>query len=317
MIIDVHPEFGYEIACAIPYAYWLHTQNKLEKVITCKGMKPFYYFAENVEERYTMRSVDNSTNGVQNLPNNWVHHNAKAVTGKDYSELTAEEKIQVNGVLDYSQWISPPYKERYSGLKNDKLKSPYIVVSNKFVMDHGKEALGYFDIQCLYDMFNYLTDKGYTVVYKRPKMTEFTIDQNEIATLQSGQTIQANVEGVGRIDDYQLTQYYDNVHLIDSIINEYPDSSYNEVQLQVFAGASGFISISGGNGIFCSAFGQPTVLYATTSGETREGYFGPNSYYRQLANADLHAAIDNERDIINRGYRDYTEFMNMIKTTFK
>ena len=52
MIIDVKPEFGYEIACSIPYAYWLHKRGELEKVITCKGMKTFYYFCDNVEERY-------------------------------------------------------------------------------------------------------------------------------------------------------------------------------------------------------------------------------------------------------------------------
>ena len=48
--VDVHPEFGIELALALPYAYWLHTQGKLKKVITSKGMKPFYYFTDNVEE---------------------------------------------------------------------------------------------------------------------------------------------------------------------------------------------------------------------------------------------------------------------------
>ena len=83
MIINTNPEFGYELACSIPYAYWLHQQGKLEKVITCKNMKPFYYFCDNVEEKYNVRSIDNRNNGVQNLPNDWVHHNALAVFGKD------------------------------------------------------------------------------------------------------------------------------------------------------------------------------------------------------------------------------------------
>ena len=30
MIIDIKPEFGYELACAIPYAYYLHENNKLD-----------------------------------------------------------------------------------------------------------------------------------------------------------------------------------------------------------------------------------------------------------------------------------------------
>ena len=46
MIIDVRPEFGYELTCAVPYAYYLHTKGKLEKCIIPKGMKPFYYFCD-------------------------------------------------------------------------------------------------------------------------------------------------------------------------------------------------------------------------------------------------------------------------------
>ena len=110
MVIDVHPEFGYEIVCSIPYAYYLQQKGELEKVVTCKGMQPFYYFCDNVEERYDNRSIDNLTNGVQNLPNSWIHHNAVANFGRDYSQLTEEEKTTANGCLDYSQWEDPPYK---------------------------------------------------------------------------------------------------------------------------------------------------------------------------------------------------------------
>ena len=48
MIVDCNPEFGIEMALALPYAYWLHEQGELEKVITSKGMKPFYYFCDAV-----------------------------------------------------------------------------------------------------------------------------------------------------------------------------------------------------------------------------------------------------------------------------
>ena len=37
--VDVHPEFGIELALALPYAYWLHENDQLEKVIVSKGMK--------------------------------------------------------------------------------------------------------------------------------------------------------------------------------------------------------------------------------------------------------------------------------------
>ena len=48
MIIKTNPEFGTELALTIPYAYYLHTQGKLDTVITSKGMKPFYYFCNEL-----------------------------------------------------------------------------------------------------------------------------------------------------------------------------------------------------------------------------------------------------------------------------
>ena len=57
MIIKSNPEFGIELALVVPYAYWLHTQGKLDKVITSKGMKPFYYFCDDVEESFNYRTI--------------------------------------------------------------------------------------------------------------------------------------------------------------------------------------------------------------------------------------------------------------------
>ena len=73
--VDVHPEFGIELALALPYAYWLHENNQLEKVIVSKDMKPFYYFCDNVEERYDYRTIDNSAAGLDMLHNPWIYGN--------------------------------------------------------------------------------------------------------------------------------------------------------------------------------------------------------------------------------------------------
>ena len=164
--IKVNSEFASELVCVIPYTYWLHERGELEKVITSKGMKPFYYFCDDVEERFEIRTFDINTNGLKDVPNVWIHHNSYAVVGKDHSELSIEEQSEVNGVLDYSQWTPPPYKEHY---KNDEVDfgKPIIFISNKFNMEHGEEPFGYFDIKCLNDMFSYLTESGYVVVYKR------------------------------------------------------------------------------------------------------------------------------------------------------
>ena len=311
MIIDVRPEFGYDLVCAAPYAYWLHERGELEKVITCKGMKPFYYFCDNVEEKYFQRSVNNQVNGVQNLPNRWIHHNARVVFGKDLSEMTDEEQYKANGVLDYRQWTPPPYKDKYCD-KTIDLPKKYIVVSNRYNLEHGQAPVGYFDIEALYNMFVYFSSIGYEVIYKRPTNTEFVTDENEWLS----KDISANVEGHGMMTDFDLVKYFDNVHLLDDVISNI-GLDYNTSQLKIFARSSGFVSMGGGSSILCSYFKVPVIIYVNTSGDIRPGYFEGETYFRKLSGAPIYPIIDKKDEILARGYRDYSGVHNLIKTIFK
>ena len=88
--ITLNPEFGCELVLGIPYAYWLHKNNQLDKVVTSKGMKPFYYFCDDVEEKFEFRNVDNATAGLNELPNKWIHHNSGVLnkkSGEDENNL--------------------------------------------------------------------------------------------------------------------------------------------------------------------------------------------------------------------------------------
>jgi hypothetical protein len=310
MIIDVNPEFGYELVCSMPYAYWLHQRGELDGVITCKNMKPFYYFCDNVVEKYNHRSIDNNTNGVQNLPNTWIHHNAMAVFGKGYGDLTEDEQHQVNGVLDYTKWTPPPLLDYYFDSSID-LPNKFVVVCNRYNLEHGEQPVGFFNIQCLYEIFTYLTETGYNVIYKRPRNTEFTTDPNELQNLD----IKANVEGVGVITDYQLVEMLDGVFLIDDYIDKI-SNNYNESQLKIFSRASGFVSMGGGNSILCSYFKKPLIIYVNTSKDIRPGYFEGDSYFKKLSQS-IYPIIDKKDDIIKRGYKDYSELYNTVKKVFK
>ena len=111
--IKVNCEFASELVCIIPYVNWLHQNGQLEKVITSKGMRPFYYFCDNVEEKFESRTFDIKTNGLNSVPNPWIHHNSKFILGKELSELSEVEQAKVNGVLDYSKWTPPLYKDYF------------------------------------------------------------------------------------------------------------------------------------------------------------------------------------------------------------
>ena len=310
--IKVNSEFATELVCVIPYTYWLHERGELEKVITSKGMKPFYYFCDDVEERFEIRTFDINTNGLRDVPNDWIHHNSYAVTRKNYSDLSVEEQSEVNGVLDYSKWTPPPYVDYYQTDEFNHLK-PYVVINSNYNVEYGNDitkSLRYFNIKTLYDIFNYLTDNGYHVIYKRPNNTEFTLDQNEVVTLSGKFILTANVQGAGVISDYDLCTYYDKVINLNLLKKDYT-YSYNELQMKLFSGADGFISTNGGGGFLCSYFKKPVLFYIPHGKELRPGYMtNSNSYVKKLSNANIHIVLDEGTT------NDYSNLIGKMKEIF-
>lgn len=299
--LEIYPEFASEIICSLPYVYWLHTQNMLGKVSICNGMKPFYWFCDNVEEKFTCRSLNNSI-ALKGIPNNWLH-SSEAGNGRA-------------GVLDYTQWKVPPYKQQYA---NDHFKKldPFIVVNNIFNIEGGrKKPARYFDIQQLYDMFTYLTELGYSVVYKRPNNSEFVPDQNEIDTIQNQLDIKANVEGLGIITDYQLVEMMPRVYNITDL--NYGDWDYSTLNLKVFAQAEGFISVNGGGYQLCACFDAPMIIYTTKGKEMRPKYLEYDDSYINMVrtkNNKVKVIYDNHEEWPVRT-RKHLELNKIINNTF-
>jgi hypothetical protein len=307
--IKVNCEFASELVCVIPYAYWLHQRGQLEKVITSKGMKSFYYFCDDVGEKFQYRTFDINTNGLNDVPNSWIHHNVSSNFDRPFPELTEDEQFQVHGVLDYSQWTPPPYGKHYDSKQFDDLK-PYVVINNNYNIEYGNsitESRRYFNIETLNEIFNHFTEKGYNVIYKRPDNTEFAPDQNEIATLQGGHEFM-EITDQGVLSDYDLCGYYDNVYNL----NDFDMDDYNEFQLKCFANADGFITTNGGGGILCAYFGKPVLFYVPHGKELRPGYLTKdNSYVKKLSNADIHVVLD------VGDTNDYSKLITKMKDVFK
>ena len=314
MIVKANPEFGVELALVVPYAYHLHLQGKLDTVITSKGMKPFYYFCDDVREEFEQRTVDNSLAGLDELPNNWIH---------------GINPLEEPAVLNYDEWTPPPYKEHYETIDNLPTEPRKIVfISNKYNLEHGQEPLGFFDIQCLYDMFTYITSCGYNVIYKRAtnKESEFAVDENEMNSIHQGyHDITADVEGIGVISDRELPKYMENVTLFDDLLYQF-DNNYNETQLKVMANCDHFISVCGGNSILSSYFGGTMISYVHKGKELRPNYFGENSYFRKLSNAkivpvyDVIGKVNTEtyhHKVNKTGKQDYTGLLEVIKNEIK
>jgi hypothetical protein len=306
MTIDINPEFGIELVLATPYIYWLHTQNKLTGVNTATDMTPFYYFCNNINEKYNYRTVDNGAAGLNALPNNWLHHN---------ENITNLDGSRKNGVLDYSQWTPPPLKKQY---KNDRFifDSPLVIINNSYNIEANTMPTRYFSIECLYEMFNYLNEKNYTIIYRRPRNSDLpSMDQNEYNTINKLGDISADVEGVGNINDYQLTQYFENVILFDDLIKQNPDLSYNTLQCMLYANCDKFISYVGGAGILSSYFDGTNIMWLSRGKEIRDGYFCKDSYYKKLSNCNI-ITIRDKQETFPHSIENYSELLKTIKTTF-
>lgn len=301
--IEVNPEFASEIVLCVPYAYYLHKNDLLECVITSKGMKPFYYFCNDVKESFTSRSLDNLV-ALKDVPNKWIHN--------------SEAGGKRNGVIDYNEWIVPPYREYYKNNLFDDLK-PYIVVNNIYNVEpgpYGYKPYRYFDIKNLYDMFVSLTEKGYNVIYKRPLNNEFVIDQSEQVTLTSNLKITADVENLGTITDFDLIKYFNKVYNLNDLHKKY-NLEYNELQLKLFSESEGFVTVNGGGGILCAYFDKPVIKYVNKGKELRPMYLEyPDSYINKLSCAKVYPVFDNFEEWPKNGGRNYTKLISTIESVF-
>ena len=179
----------------------------------------------------------------------------------------------------------------------------------------GKPLTRYFDLECLYNIFNTLTESGYKVIYIRPGDTDFTLDQNDFNQQNIpafGNGIYSDVEGIGYINDHELTSYYDDVYSFNDLLGLH-DYTFNELQLRVLANAKSYVTISGGSAILQLLYQRPTVIYATCNREVLPEYWEEKAYYQVISNNNAIPVIDKNVDIYKRGHQDYSELYEKVK----
>lgn len=239
--VKCNAEFSTDLVLAAPYAYWLYERGLLEKTIGVSDTKPIFYFSINHEESLNVRTLDNAM-GLSGIPNNWIHHNPEVSNGRP-------------GILDFSKWSFPPYKKYYQN-SDFVFEKPLCIISNKYSFEWNQPPINFLDISTLYELFDFLTEK-YTVIYKRPKNTDYISDYNE---MQLYDDIKANVEGIGIINDYQLAKYM-GVITFHELLQKYDTLSFNELQFKLYANCDKYVSVQGGNSHICAAFGDTNICY--------------------------------------------------------
>ena len=75
--------------------------------------------------------------------------------------------------------------------------------------------------------------------------------------------------------------------------------------------------MGGGSSLLCSYFEKPNISYFTTGAEcTRVDYFSKDNYYRKLSEHNFFPILDWEKNIQERGFKDYKPLLNKIKEIF-
>jgi len=224
--INFNGEFGYELIGVIPYAYYLHLNNLLDRTISCKETKCLYYFSKNHEEKYNIRV----SGDLSNFPMKNIH----------------EEK------LNKSQWVPPPYKEVY---KNDIFiyNKPICVISNKYNFEWNQDPINFLRVDIVISIIEKLKDK-YQIIYNRPE--KIIKDDMEFLTFNDKDEIR-KIKDVILIEDL-LENYKYNINELQMMIFANTEKFIsvqggNSILSSYFGGENHIYAVRGGE-LQCNSF---------------------------------------------------------------
>ncbi|MFD1140343.1 hypothetical protein ACFQ4C_04455 [Larkinella insperata] len=264
-VVDYHGEFDQELRYILPFAYWHHVNGTLEKTISCKNTKEFYFFSKNHEEKYTERV--------------WQ-------AGYNYYEVP---NMTHSNTFDYSKWLRVPLKKQYTNsiFVYDK---PILIIANKYNIEWDKPPVNYLDIPTLDKLISSLKGK-YQIIYNRPLAQQIVGDNSETLDLNEHDWIRKTHPDVLLMSD--LYQQH------SSQVN-----NYNHLQLMVYANCNRFISMHGGTAAFASYFEGINIILSDPIGGMEHHFNEYETIFPQLSGAKiLHAR--NREEVLQHVFTHY------------
>lgn len=275
-------EFGYEMISLYPYAYYLHKQGKHLRITTNKGMKPFYFFADEVIYHEENRNwfYEGKRSGVEMLifddvPNAAIH----------------------KPELDLSKFETPDLKYIFA---NKKFHKDSIYIANRYnkewiINPELNRPINFFDLDILDQIFRKFKDRQ--IYY----FSTYGIRDYEDGTPQL------------QLNDYEFCQNYHNVIHIKDVykchdygLEGYPlHEFYNLAQLQILSNCSLAITMNGGCSILASYFPLRNVIYYKPV-KLSNGSYAPKEhetkdygYYNQFNKKNEICVVNSYEEILN------------------
>jgi len=263
-------EFAFELLAVVPYAYWLHSQGRLDFTVSSLDTRCLYYFSPRHEEVPGPRRYVPVTDYPAGEPGRLR-----------YDRLGWPE------ALDTSRWLPPPYAGVYRDDRFAWSHEPCIVcnkASDERYLRRGVHVNA-IPTDALLALIRKLSTR-FQVVYVRPRAGDIVNDHQAVCE-------RGDLEAVAR--------EFPDVVTIQELHERHPELTFNELQLRVLASARRFVSVLGGPSYLASWFGGVNVVYARHGWETKahayDNWFHRFSGARVVTArtpADLLATVDRE-----------------------
>lgn len=274
------PEFGYELVAIIPYCYYLHTQGKLRKTISCYDTRCFYFFSEKHEEVNEKRRWSNTKDLRKNLFPNISMHSPE---------------------LDWEKFLPPPFKEFYKP-KAIKFAKPTVVINNRISKEWDGDPVNYLSKEYLEKIITILSPQYQIVLINAHQFSKEYGDHQDTYDLALDKNFKIK----------------NKVLEINDLRASFPDFTINELQCRIYAGCEKFISSNGGNGILSSYFGGENIIFTKMCREIDPDVNSFNLWYNRLSNANI-SVVHSEEQLLNliesKWIRKDTLFNILIRTS--
>jgi len=252
--VNVCVEFGYEIAVAVPYAYWHHVNGSLLSTVSCHDTSVFYPFSANHREMYP----DRNDTPVNDIFTN--HHNIEAAKFTD------------------EMWLPPPLKDTYA---NNLIVSekPIMTIANKYCVEWGSPPRNFINPEALDILFSTFKDK-YQIIYSR-YCGEGSDDLSWKEKIE-----------FAPLNDWAIVDKHPEVITIQELHRKFPQLTFNRLQVMLYANTDAFISVSGGTTIFVCYFAKDTVMFVKNCRDVGNGAI--KGWYKQLYGTEVHDVSTDE-----------------------
>ena len=168
-----------------------------------------------------------------------------------------------------------------------KYDTPTIVINNKWNKEWGNKPFNVFDIDSVKKIVETFNEK-YLILYIRAFGDEKGY----------GDSVSAE-----EFNDYEVLSEYNNVITIQDIMKEYPDYSYNEIQLMMEATSDKHLTVAGANAIISSYFCGDVLIYRNPNCNAgSRGIWMTDSWLSKLSGANI-IGRDNRNELIKKAKR--------------